>query len=99
MSKQFLLENVSVDTVGTGVKGSGSALVLTAWGTFGGGTISLEISDDSGSNWVPLTEFGGGNVLLTAPTSRLLGKVPPTQLIRASLAGSAGASGVNVVIS
>lgn len=99
MSKQFLLENVSVDTVGTPVKGDGGNKSLTAWGNFGGGSISLEISDDNGANFVPLTESGGLAVSLISSSSRLINKIPMTQIIRASLIASSGASGVNVVIS
>jgi len=99
MTQRFLLKNVSVDTVGTAVNGDGASKSLTAWGTFGSGAISLEISDDNGANYVPLTENGGNVVSFSSPTSRVLLKIPSTQLIRASLAGSSGASDVNVVIS
>lgn len=99
MSKDFLLENISVDTVGTPIFGDGAEKSLTVWGTaFGGGAVTLDISDN-GSDFVPVTENGGNIISFTANTSRVILKIPSTQLVRASLTGSAGASGVNVVMS
>ena len=41
MSKQFLLDNVSVDTVGTAIFGDGSARSLIITGTLGGGDVTI----------------------------------------------------------
>ena len=98
MSKQFLLENVSVDTVGTPIFGDGAAKSLIITGNFGAGDVTIEVSDD-GTNFVALTENGGNDVVFTSPTSRLILSVPSTQLLRATLANSAGASAVTVTVS
>lgn len=98
MSKDFLLFDVSTDTIGTPIFGDNGEKSLTMWGDFGGGTIILEISDADGI-FVPITENGGNTALFTAATSRILLKIPSTQLIRASLVASVNPSGINVVIS
>ena len=98
MAKQFLLENVSVDTIGTPLKGDGANRSLTVWGDLGAGQVTIDISDD-GTNFVPVTENGGNVLVFDEPSSRLILKIPPTQLIRAKLQGSTSPSGVNVMIS
>lgn len=98
MPRQFLLKDASVDTVGQEFNGLGTQFRCTVWGNLGGGTIHLEISDDGGSTWVPMTELGVQLYVFTAIQSSDLPAVPPITKIRARLAGSTGASGVNVTL-
>ena len=94
-----LLDAVSTDTIGTGVAMDGSGRVLTVYGdNLGGGTISLDISDDNGVHWVPVT-YNASPLLLTSFTSREIVRLAQGQLIRASLTGSTGASNVTVAVS
>lgn len=98
MAQRFLLENVSTDTDGDGVFGDGAGVTVLAWGNFGGGNVTLEVSDDAGVNYVPVTENGGNDLTFSSGTSRFLTKLPMTQKLRARLIGSTTASGVNVTI-
>ncbi len=98
MSKRFLLENVNMETIGTGIFGDGGSVTVLAWGTFGGGTVFIEISDDAGVSYVPVTEAGGASLTFNVASSRLIAKLPSTQMIRATFFDSDGATGVNVTI-
>jgi len=95
-----LLDNVSGTGTFTGdaKSGDGGDKVLTAYGNFGGGTITVEVSDINDSNWVPVT-LNGSPVSITTPIALYLRKVAQPQRIRAKLTGATSASGVNVVIS
>lgn len=98
MSQVKLLDAVDVDTVGSGEPGAGGPYNLTVFAdNFGGGTVSIEISDDNGSHWVPVT-FLGVALLVTTDTSLLINKISQGQLIRASLSGSSGASNVSAIL-
>ncbi len=92
-----LLDNVSANTIGDAKKGDGGGRVLTVFGTLGGGTVTLEVSDLDQTNWVPVT-LNGTPVAVVTPIALYIRKISQGQYIRASLAGSSGASGVFVVI-
>ena len=98
MSVLKLLDAVDVDTVGAGFNGDGGAKTLTVFADdYGGGTITLQISDDGGTHWVPVT-YNGSDFSATADTSREIVKVSQGQLIRATLSGSTAASNVSVYL-
>jgi len=90
----YLLEDVSVDTDGTGAKADGGNKTVAIWGTdFGGGTVTLEGSPDSGTTWITLT-IGGASATFTANAIRMVDRLGQGMQVRATLTGSSGASGV-----
>lgn len=96
MAKRFLLENINEATVGVGIFGDGSGVSLVVFGTFGGTEVFIEISENN-TDWVPITENGGNILSFTSASSRILTKIPATQLIRArAVAGTP--SNLNVII-
>jgi hypothetical protein len=63
---------------------------FTATGTFGGGTLTIEGSND-GTNWVTLSDAaGGGNATATAATALTI--VELTRFVRPNLTGSTAAT-------
>lgn len=98
MSYNKLLDNVSVDTVGQPFQGDGGSKLLVISGTnLGGGSITIELSLDSGVNWAPAT-YNGTLAIFTAFQSLMINKIAQHAKIRATLSGSTGASGVSVII-
>ena len=94
----YLLHNVSVDTVGAGVQGDGSAKGIMIFATnFGGGSVAIEISPDEGTTWLNVP-YNGSPSAFTANQPLMLLKFSQTWLIRAKLVGSSGASNVNVTL-
>ena len=67
--------------------GQGGLRTVVAWGTFGGGTLTLQMSPDGGTTWLSL----GADVEFTADgvANVQLGAGIP---LRANLAGSTGAN-------
>ncbi len=94
----YLLKDVDVDTVGTAVNiiYSGPKTVIVN-GTFGAGTVTLEISLD-GVVWTVLQKEDGTDFTISGPTQFSLTWLNVGLFIRASLAGSSGANSVNVAI-
>lgn len=93
-----LLDAVDTNTVGVGYHGNGCQYNLTVFAdSFGGGTVSIEISDNGGTHWVPVT-FLGAALTFTASSSRTITKLSQGQLIRASLSGATGASNVSAIL-
>ena len=96
--EQFLLKNISVDTNGDGLRTDGSEKTVSVWGTsFGGGTVAIQASPDSGTTWITLTE-AGTPIAITSNEIKKIDHLGQGMLIRATLAGSSGASGVYVKI-
>ncbi len=94
----YLLKDVDIDTVGDSVNilNSGPKTVIVT-GTFGSGTITLEISLD-GITWTVLQKEDGTDFTITGSTQFSLTWLNVGLFLRASLAGSSGASGINVAI-
>lgn len=40
---------------------------VAAWGTFGGGTVALQMSPDNGTTWINVDRSGDSFVTFTAP--------------------------------
>lgn len=94
----FLLEDVDVDTNGTGVYGDGGPKPIAIWATnFGGGTVTIQGSPDAGTTWVTLT-VDAVDATFTANAIRYVVRIGRGMQIRATLTGSAGADSVNVKI-
>jgi len=92
------LNNVSVDTTGLAIQGDGGSKVISVWGAdFGGGSVALEISPDGGTTW-NIMIYKGSPAVFTNNVDLFLVKFPQSYLIRATLSGSTGASGVNADI-
>ncbi len=98
MATVRLLDNANADTTGSPVTGSGASKSITVFAdNFGGGTVTLELSDDNGGHWVPVTQEGTA-VTFVENTSAFLRKLAQGQKIRAKLSGSSGASNVTLVM-
>lgn len=94
----FLLENVSVDTDGTGVGADGGSKTVAVWATdFGSGTVTLQGSPDGGTTWITLT-ISGSSATFTANAIRMIDRLGQGMQVRATLSGSSGASGVYVKV-
>lgn len=76
----------TADADGTAQEITGGLRTLVAWGTFGGGTLKLQISPDTGATWidVPDASFTSNNVVNFSAA--------PAALYRGTLSGSSGAS-------
>lgn len=82
--------------------GSGSPIVwgggegqFTAFGSFGGGTVTLEWSPNNGTTWLPVDRSGDTYVTFTANGSGRFTLQPC--LIRANLAGATSPN-VNAIV-
>ena len=97
----FLLQNISVDTVGAGIMADGSNKALAVWtttgGSFGGGSVTINGSPDGGVTWIPLT-YNGAPAVFTSNTILLIDRLSMGMEIQAVLSGSSGASNVNAAI-
>jgi hypothetical protein len=95
-----LLDNVAVDTVGTAFRGDGGGKALSVIGnSLGGGSVTVEVSDESKTYWAPVTFKDGIPFVVTVFAVYKLEKMPQGQYIRASLSGSSGANDVSVILS
>lgn len=100
-----LLSNISVDTVGAAFeapKGGGrqlrdSYVSVYCWATsFGGGTVTVEVSPDGGTSWFVMRRWNENQAIFTI--SDVYTCFTRGGHVRARLTGSAGASGVNVMV-
>lgn len=95
-----LLDGVSVDTVGDATRGDGGVKVLSVIGnSLGGGSVTVEVSDDDQTYWAPVTFKDGIPFVVTDFLAFKLEKMPQAQFIRATLSGSSGANDVSVILS
>jgi hypothetical protein len=95
-----LLDKVSTDTVGGIFPGDGKDKVLNITATsLGGGTISVELSDTTGTLWAPAMYKDDVPFEVTTIGAYKLEKMPAGIYIRASLSGSTGANNVSVELS
>ena len=60
---------------------------FTAWGTFGSGTVKLQMSPDGGSTWIDMLDVNGNAVSETANGMALF-ELAAGVKIRADLSGS-----------
>ena len=86
------------DTTGTGVQASGIIYpVIAIWGTFGGTTVTIELSPD-GSKWGNLKDATGTDVSITAENVNIpCQRIPSEYLVRAVTTGGSSAS-INVTL-
>jgi hypothetical protein len=92
----YLLQNVSIDTVGVSVGGTGNSKIIQIAATsFGGGSVILEGSLDN-TLWTTLT-YGGNPAIFTSGKILKLDFWPTGMYVRASLTGSTGANNVNAI--
>jgi hypothetical protein len=98
---KYLLQNVSVDTVGAGVLADGSNKTLAVWattgGSFGGGSVTINGSPDGGVTWITLT-YNGSPAVFTSNIVLLADRLCTGMMFQAVLSGSSGASHVNAAI-
>jgi hypothetical protein len=85
----FLLKNATVDGSGTPIPCDGSCKTLYLKGDFGGGTVTLEASNDvsDATSWAPLT-YGGNVASFTTLAVRTINLLKAGLSIRATLAGA-----------
>lgn len=94
-----LLDAVDVDTNGTGVIGDGAERLCHIYATsFGGGTVTLQVSTDGGVAWTTIKQAGGADAAFVADIVVVIALIPSTVLIRATLTGSVAASDVSAVL-
>lgn len=93
MSK--LLDNVNSTTQGQPVSSNGSQLTLSVWADdFDGGTVSIEVSPDNGSTFIPWSIESGTLANFTSNTSINIGVIGIGLLIRAVFTEGAQSSEV-----
>lgn len=94
---QTLLNNVNGDFDGVGVGADGGAkTVIIRADDFGGGTVTLQGSDDN-VTFITLT-IGGAVATFTANAIRVIDHMGQGSFIRATLTGSTSPSNVRVKI-
>ena len=82
----ILLDAVTADGAGTPIVAKGGTRSIFAYGTFGGGTCTLEMSPDDGTTWIQ-------HVDLTFTTNSVVNFLIANGIsIRGNLSGSAGAN-------
>lgn len=85
----LLLNGVTEDTDGEAVFGDGSAKNLQVNSTdFGGGTVSIQGSLDSGTTWITLLKDDGNPASFTSNAFFGIRQFNPTVLVRAVLDGA-----------
>lgn len=96
MSRIILLDGVDADTNGEAFPtyGSDQTLVIQA-ASYGGGTVNIEISRDSGASWVPLT-INGVIATFNSDGAYLVNRISAHYLVRATLTSSTSPSNVFV---
>ena len=82
----ILLEAVTADGAGTPLVAKGGTRSIFAYGTFGGGTCTLEMSPDDGTTWINHPD-------LTFTTDAVVNFLIASGIsIRGNLVGSSGAN-------
>lgn len=81
---------MTTNTSSAAIKWDGGRGVFMAWGTWGGGTLTLQMSPDDGTTWVNVDRTGDTFCTLTANGQGGF-ELPKCQL-RVTLAGSTAAS-------
>lgn len=59
--------NLTANGATTPVRWSGGIGSVAAWGTFGGGTVALQMSPDNGTTWMNVDRTSDTYVTYTAP--------------------------------
>ncbi|MEY9185317.1 hypothetical protein [Bradyrhizobium sp. USDA 313] len=57
--------NLTANGATTPIPWSGGIGTVAAWGTFGGGTLALEMSPDNGATWIAVDRSGDTYVTFT----------------------------------
>ena len=75
----------------------GAEPLIAVWATsFGGGTVTIQVSPDDGTTWITMKKLlDGSAATYTSNTTDLLEDIAAGYLIRATLTGSTAASNVN----
>lgn len=98
----FLLENVSTNITGPPFQLRGGTYIISARATsFGGGAVTFGISaNGTAGTFIPLAAGVGVGVpiSLDADSQQPIEHTVNSHFIKATLSGSTGASGVNVII-
>ncbi len=93
-----LLESVSVNTTGSQNTTTGSGQNICVWATnFGGGTVTVQVSPDSGTTWITIT-YNGAPAIFVANAVYYCERISTELLVRATLTGASGASNVNAIL-
>lgn len=85
-----LLSAASANVNGAAVDWGGGRGVFAAFGTFGGGTVTLQWTPDGGTDWLPVD--ASGNTFTTLTAAGAGGFELPACQIRAVLAGATSPS-------
>ncbi len=88
-----LLSNIAANTTGNALFWQGGVALFSALGTFGGGTVTLQVLGPDGATWQAL----GASTTVTA-AGNVTGVYVPAGPVRAVLTGAAGASGIYVTL-
>lgn len=99
-----LLTDVDVDTVGPALdlgrifRGTGdSVYAFYVWGDLGGGTVTLWVSPDGGTNYFKARQIDGATQAELAAADVIMVHVRGWK-VRAELSGSAAAADVNAML-
>lgn len=103
MAQLLLLDEVSGNsatgaTNGPGMGVSGTWIFTVKADDFGGGSVSLQISDDNGDNWLT-PDFNGVPNAFTENTVIKVDFIPNEFAIRAVLSGATSAVNVSAILS
>ena len=88
-----LLDNATTDGFGNVKKAVGfkQTYMLIAWGGFGGGTVTIQISPDQGTTWLVAKACDGSPLTFTEPGTIALEWLAADLNFRAELTGSTSA--------
>jgi hypothetical protein len=94
-----LLNAVDVDTDGSLVTASVYPKIIAVWADdFGGGTVNIETSPDSGTTWIPITRGGVALTYTANSVDQISGLIAQGFPIRATLTGSTSPSNVSAAL-
>lgn len=94
----LLLNAVTEDTNGTPVSADGGSKTLVVWSTdFGGGTVTVQVSPDAGTTWIPLAQSGVA-LAFTANGAHIIDRLGQGLLVRAVLSGSTTPDAVSAAL-
>lgn len=94
----ILLNGISVNTTGSAKNTTGSGQNICVWATnFGGGSVTVQVSPDSGTTWITIT-YNGAPAIFTSNSVFYCERISTELLVRAVLSGASGAINVNAIL-
>lgn len=73
-------------------------ILVQAWGTWGGATITLQTIAPDNTTYITLTDLTGSAITLTADTQLTVTDFVQNQTFRAVLAGASGSTNLNLTL-